>query len=138
MLRIIIEVSDSIYYVFSDLLVYHSLHNTVFFVILYFVVKCIGSRITLRRAQKKHAGIYQCFATNSVGTVYGSTMLQVSPKQITTNINADRNVYEQREGKFYVVEIYIEHYFSLIYRLYQWRHVEKIKWISVFNTITNI
>lgn len=57
-----------------------------------------SSRLTLRRAQKKHAGIYQCFATNSVGTVYGSTMLQVSPKQITTNINADRNVYEQREG----------------------------------------
>lgn len=67
---------------------------------MYFV-KCIGSRLTLRRAQKKHAGIYQCFATNSVGTVYGSTMLQVSPKQITTNINADRNVYEQREGNFF-------------------------------------
>lgn len=52
----------------------------------------------IRRVQKRHAGIYQCFATNSVGTTYGSAMLQVSPKQITTNINSS-DVFEQEEGK---------------------------------------
>lgn len=42
-----------------------------------------GGRLIIKRIQKKHAGIYQCFATNAVGTTYGSAMIQVSPIQVT-------------------------------------------------------
>uniref|UniRef100_T1IAC2 Interference hedgehog n=1 Tax=Rhodnius prolixus TaxID=13249 RepID=T1IAC2_RHOPR len=43
----------------------------------------LGGRLIIKRIQKKHAGIYQCFATNAVGTTYGSAMIQVSPIQVT-------------------------------------------------------
>lgn len=35
------------------------------------------------RLEKRHAGIFQCVASNAQGTTYGSAMLQVKPKQVT-------------------------------------------------------
>jgi hypothetical protein len=40
-------------------------------------------KLNISQVEKRHAGIYQCFATNDLGSVYGSLMLQVLPKQVT-------------------------------------------------------
>lgn len=42
----------------------------------------------IKQVQKRHAGIYQCFASNAVSVTYGSAMLQVSPKQVTAQGNS--------------------------------------------------
>jgi len=39
--------------------------------------------LKIARVQKKHAGLFQCFATNPVGTVSSPAELIVMPKQIT-------------------------------------------------------
>ncbi|XP_065214508.1 interference hedgehog-like isoform X2 [Planococcus citri] len=59
----------------------------------YFTIS--SSKITIRKVQKIHAGIYQCFAQNSVGTTYGAAWLQVIPKQIIAN---GTDIFEQEEG----------------------------------------
>ncbi|XP_075233056.1 interference hedgehog-like isoform X2 [Lycorma delicatula] len=45
-------------------------------------------KLIIKQVQKRHAGIYQCFATNPVGVTFGSSMLQVSPKQVTAQGNS--------------------------------------------------
>ncbi|KAJ9596466.1 hypothetical protein L9F63_012505, partial [Diploptera punctata] len=52
-------------------------------------VQISGLNLTLTHVEKRHAGIYQCFASNELATVYGSAMLQVSPKQVTAQPNSD-------------------------------------------------
>jgi brother of ihog len=42
-----------------------------------------GSKLVIKSVEKKHAGIVQCFARNTVGEVSGSNLLQVNPKQIS-------------------------------------------------------
>jgi len=46
-------------------------------------------KLNITQVEKRHAGIYQCFATNDLGSVYGSVMLQVSPKQVTALPTSD-------------------------------------------------
>ncbi|KAK9512348.1 hypothetical protein O3M35_000794 [Rhynocoris fuscipes] len=48
-----------------------------------------GGKLLIKKIQKRHAGIYQCFATNAVGTTYGSGMIQVSPIQVTAQAGID-------------------------------------------------
>lgn len=43
----------------------------------------LGRSILIKKIQKRHAGIYQCFASNPAGVTYGSAMIQVSPIQVT-------------------------------------------------------
>jgi len=43
-----------------------------------------GGRLIIKKVEKRHAGIYQCFASNSLGNAYGLTMLQVQPKTINS------------------------------------------------------
>ncbi|XP_014290783.1 interference hedgehog [Halyomorpha halys] len=42
-----------------------------------------GGNLIIKKIQKKHAGIYQCFATNAAGVTFGAAMIQVSPTQVT-------------------------------------------------------
>jgi len=51
-----------------------------------------GGRLRVYPLQKRHAGIYQCMATNDLGCVYGSTMLQVKPTQVIVNGVADGDI----------------------------------------------
>ncbi|XP_039293239.1 interference hedgehog [Nilaparvata lugens] len=51
-----------------------------------------GSKLIIDQVEKRHAGIYQCFASNPVGVTYGSAMLQVSPKQVTAQGDDDVDV----------------------------------------------
>lgn len=46
-------------------------------------------KLNITQVEKRHAGIYQCFATNDLGSVYGSVMLQVSPKQVAALPTSD-------------------------------------------------
>lgn len=46
----------------------------------------VGGVLHITRLEKRHAGIYQCMATNAQGTTYGSTLLQVRPKQVTAQL----------------------------------------------------
>jgi len=46
-------------------------------------------KLNITQVEKRHAGIYQCFATNDLGSMYGSVMLQVSPKQVTALTTSD-------------------------------------------------
>ncbi|XP_021913765.1 interference hedgehog-like isoform X2 [Zootermopsis nevadensis] len=46
-------------------------------------------KLNITQVEKRHAGIYQCFATNELGSVYGSVMLQVLPKQVTAMPTSD-------------------------------------------------
>ncbi|XP_063230242.1 interference hedgehog-like isoform X1 [Bacillus rossius redtenbacheri] len=47
-----------------------------------------GGRLRLERIEKRHAGIVQCFASNELGSAYGSATLQVVPKQVTSQPGA--------------------------------------------------
>ncbi|KAB0799541.1 hypothetical protein PPYR_07421 [Photinus pyralis] len=47
-------------------------------------IEAIGNRIYFRRVEKKHAGTLQCFATNTIGTIYSSFNVKVIPKQISS------------------------------------------------------
>lgn len=47
-------------------------------------IEAIGNRLYFRPVEKRHAGLLQCFATNSLKTVYSSTILEVVPKQISS------------------------------------------------------
>jgi hypothetical protein len=46
-------------------------------------------KLNITPVEKRHAGIYQCFATNELGTVSESVMLQVLPKQVTALPTSD-------------------------------------------------
>jgi hypothetical protein len=46
-------------------------------------------KLNITQVEKRHAGIYQCFATNDLGSAYGSVMLQVLPKQVTALPTSD-------------------------------------------------
>ncbi|RZF47790.1 hypothetical protein LSTR_LSTR006054 [Laodelphax striatellus] len=48
-----------------------------------------GRKLIIHQVEKRHAGIYQCFASNPVGVTYGSAVLQVSPKQVTAQGDDD-------------------------------------------------
>lgn len=48
------------------------------------LIEAVGNRIYFRPVEKRHAGILQCFASNVVGTVYSSAILEVVPKQISS------------------------------------------------------
>lgn len=48
-----------------------------------------GGILHITRLEKRHAGIYQCLASNVQGTTYGSAMLQVKPKQVTAQLALD-------------------------------------------------
>ncbi|XP_067011559.2 interference hedgehog isoform X2 [Anabrus simplex] len=48
-----------------------------------------GGKLHIKQLEKRHAGIFQCFATNSLGTASGSSMLRVSPKQISADAKGD-------------------------------------------------
>ncbi|KAF4523870.1 hypothetical protein B566_EDAN010188 [Ephemera danica] len=43
-----------------------------------------GSRLKIKPVEKRHAGMFQCFATNSLGSAFGLAMLQVQPRPITS------------------------------------------------------
>ncbi|XP_014257268.1 interference hedgehog-like isoform X2 [Cimex lectularius] len=64
----------------------------------------ISGKLMIKKIQKRHAGIYQCFASNPVGTTYGSAMIQVSPTQVTqvgaeySPDNEDPEFEESSEG----------------------------------------
>lgn len=47
-------------------------------------IEAIGNRLYFRPVEKRHAGLLQCFATNSLKTVYSSAFLEVIPKQISS------------------------------------------------------
>ncbi|XP_071441355.1 interference hedgehog-like isoform X2 [Hetaerina americana] len=51
------------------------------------LIKVEGGKLRVQNVQLRHAGIVQCFATNTLGSVFGSAMLRVSPKQLTANSN---------------------------------------------------
>ncbi|XP_069684363.1 interference hedgehog-like [Periplaneta americana] len=53
------------------------------------LVKSAGGRLNITEVEKRHAGIFQCFATNEWGSAYGSAMLQVSPKEVTALPTSD-------------------------------------------------
>lgn len=48
-------------------------------------IEAIGNKIYFRPIEKRHAGIIQCFATNTVGTDFKFSFLQVYPKQVSTS-----------------------------------------------------
>ncbi|KAI5697222.1 interference hedgehog-like [Diaphorina citri] len=52
-------------------------------------------KLHIKYVEKKHAGIYQCFGTNTVGSTFGITMVQVVPtqKQIFAS-NNDDNIFD--------------------------------------------
>lgn len=54
-----------------------------------------GGNLHINNVEKKHAGIYQCFGTNVIGSAFGITMLQVVPtqKQIFPSGNDD-NIFD--------------------------------------------
>jgi hypothetical protein len=54
-------------------------------------------KLNITQVEKRHAGIYQCFATNELGSVYGSLMLQVLPKQVTALPTSDLPESEDTE-----------------------------------------
>jgi hypothetical protein len=43
-----------------------------------------GGNLNITLLEKRHAGIFQCFATNSLGSAYGLAMLQVMPKTVNS------------------------------------------------------
>lgn len=47
-------------------------------------IEAIGNRLYFRPVEKRHAGLLQCFATNTLKTVYSSAILEVVPKQISS------------------------------------------------------
>uniref|UniRef100_A0A146KQA7 Interference hedgehog n=2 Tax=Lygus hesperus TaxID=30085 RepID=A0A146KQA7_LYGHE len=49
-------------------------------------MKTDGGKLYIKDIQKRHAGIYQCFAANVVGVTYGSAIIQVSPLQVTAPV----------------------------------------------------
>ncbi|KAE8738964.1 hypothetical protein FOCC_FOCC015542 [Frankliniella occidentalis] len=53
------------------------------------LIKSNGGTLLVTRLEKRHAGIYQCMASNAQGTTYGSAMLQVKPKQVTAQLGSD-------------------------------------------------
>ncbi|CAB0010162.1 unnamed protein product [Nesidiocoris tenuis] len=52
-------------------------------------MKAIGGKLFVKRIQKRHAGIYQCFASNPVGVTYGAAIIQVSPIQMPQTPDSD-------------------------------------------------
>ncbi|XP_018333733.1 interference hedgehog isoform X3 [Agrilus planipennis] len=48
-------------------------------------VEAVGNQIYFRPVGKRHAGILQCFAGNSVGITYSSANIKVFPKQISSS-----------------------------------------------------
>jgi Immunoglobulin domain len=48
-----------------------------------------GGVLNITLLEKRHAGIFQCFATNSLGSAYGLAMLQVMPKTINSRPHMD-------------------------------------------------
>jgi hypothetical protein len=70
-------------------------------VMLYYSFTADG-KLNITQVEKRHAGIYQCFATNELGSVYGSVMLQVLPKQVTAVPTSDLLPgTEELEGMLY-------------------------------------
>lgn len=55
------------------------------------LMKFNGGTLHITRLEKRHAGIYQCMASNAQGTAYGSAMLQVKPKQVTAQLGSDND-----------------------------------------------
>ncbi|XP_034231734.1 interference hedgehog-like isoform X2 [Thrips palmi] len=53
------------------------------------LIKANGGTLRINRLEKRHAGFYQCMASNAQGTTYGSTMLQVKPMQVTAHMTGD-------------------------------------------------
>ncbi|XP_054723888.1 interference hedgehog-like [Uloborus diversus] len=51
-------------------------------------IKIKGSHLTLENVTRKESGIYQCFANNELGTVYGTTNVSVFSKN-RTNMDHD-------------------------------------------------
>ena len=47
------------------------------------LLRFLDSGLRIANVGKKHAGLFQCFATNPVGTVTSPAELKVLPKQIT-------------------------------------------------------
>nr|CAD7205079.1 unnamed protein product [Timema douglasi] len=45
-------------------------------------MRITGGKLHISQLEKRHAGIFQCFASNPLGTRYGSAMLQVLPKPV--------------------------------------------------------
>lgn len=41
-----------------------------------------GNVLKIWNVEKRHAGIYQCFATNPIGSDYGAAMVNVAPKEV--------------------------------------------------------
>ena len=57
-----------------------------------------GLRIT--KVEKKHAGLFQCFATNPVGTVTSPAELKVMPKMITAMANDSSGKWKKMKHLF--------------------------------------
>lgn len=53
------------------------------------LVKTNGGILRVTRLEKRHAGIYQCMASNAQGIKYGSALLQVKPKQVIAQPGSD-------------------------------------------------
>lgn len=51
-------------------------------------IRSNGTKLFIRSVEKKHAGIVQCFARNDIGEVCESKLLQVKPKQISGEFDA--------------------------------------------------
>jgi hypothetical protein len=43
-----------------------------------------GAKLVISQVEKRHAGIFQCFATSNLGSAFGLAMLQVQPRPITS------------------------------------------------------
>lgn len=54
-----------------------------------------GSIIQIREVEKRHAGMYQCMAENELGSSFGSSTLQVEPRQVTAKSPSDLNGFSQ-------------------------------------------
>uniref|UniRef100_A0A8D9F078 Interference hedgehog n=2 Tax=Cacopsylla melanoneura TaxID=428564 RepID=A0A8D9F078_9HEMI len=51
-------------------------------------------KLRINYVEKKHAGIYQCFGTNVIGSTFGITMLQVVPTQKQIFPGSDDNIFD--------------------------------------------
>ena len=72
----------------GSILIYASKNDAAWCVLRFmskFFIADRGLRIT--KVEKKHAGLFQCFAANPVGTVTSPAELKVMPKMITAMAN---------------------------------------------------
>lgn len=49
----------------------------------------------ISQVEKRHAGMYQCMAENELGSSFGSSTLQVEPRQVTAKSPSDLNRFSQ-------------------------------------------